>query len=196
MNGDTDLGDVQAQRIGGGSVVEGTTGGGSLADAAPDGPVARDGTGEAVHGAGGAVRAGRRAWAGAAYDGTPGAIGDARRFVVGFLAQLTEEHRGEISSRVAGAAQLVVSELVTNACKYAPGPCVVNVELDGPALEITVWDTDPALPVPREAKPGRVGGHGLEIVRALCESFEVLCEPIGKKIKARIPVRPADGMMA
>ncbi|MDJ0467121.1 ATP-binding protein [Streptomyces sp. H27-C3] len=123
-------------------------------------------------------------------------MGDARRFVVGFLAQLTEQRRGEISARVAGAAQLVVSELVTNACKYAPGPCVVNVELDGRALEITVWDSDPALPVTRAANPGRVGGHGLEIVRALCESFEVLCEPIGKQVKARILVRPADGLVA
>ncbi|MGW7056144.1 ATP-binding protein [Streptomyces sp. NPDC054887] len=129
-----------------------------------------------------------RAWAGAAYDGTSEDIGNARRFVVGFLARLREERRLDISSHVTGVAQLVVSELVTNACKYAPGPCVLSVELAGNALEITVWDSDPVLPVARAADPGRVGGHGLEIVGALCGALEAWREPIGKRVKARVPV--------
>ncbi len=92
-----------------------------------------------------------------------------------------------------GVAQLVVSELVTNARKYAPGPCGVNIEWAGAVLEITVWDTDPALPVVRAADPGRVGGHGLEIVTALCEGFEVRREPFGKRVTARVLAEPAVG---
>lgn len=138
-----------------------------------------------------AVLESRCPWAGTSYDGSPEAIGDARRFVVGFLAQLQEERRAEISPQVTGVAQLVVSELVTNACKYAPGPCVVNVELAGPVLEITVWDSHPVLPVSCATEPDRVGGHGLEIVSALCESFEAQRRPVGKQVKARVSVKPA-----
>lgn len=139
------------------------------------------------------VLGGPYAWAGVAYDGVCEPIAEARRFISGFLTQLQEEQRFEVSSRVAGVVQLIVSELVTNARKYAPGPCVVNVELARPVLEITVWDTDPILPVARAADPGRIGGHGLEIVTALCEGFEAQREPIGKRITARVPVEPTVG---
>ncbi|MET9513206.1 ATP-binding protein [Streptomyces flavidovirens] len=94
------------------------------------------------------------AWAGVAYDGNLEWIGDARRFVTGFLTQLDQEHRIEVPARAAGVAELVVSELVTNVCKYAPGPCVVNVEVAGSVLEITVWDTNPVLPVVCAPDPG------------------------------------------
>jgi two-component sensor histidine kinase len=71
-------------------------------------------------------------------------------------------------------AELVVSELVTNAHKYAPGPCLLDLEVSDGAVEISIWDSDPALPVPQEADPNRVGKHGLEIVMAVCRSFERL----------------------
>ncbi|WP_444852263.1 ATP-binding protein [Streptomyces sp. NPDC000229] len=97
-----------------------------------------------------------------------------------------------VSPQAVGAAQLVVSELVTNACKYVPGPCAVDLEVDGPALQITVWDTDPALPVARAAEPGRIGQHGLEIVMALCEGFDVQREPVGKRIGVRLALTTGD----
>ncbi|MFF8610977.1 ATP-binding protein [Streptomyces sp. NPDC015346] len=133
------------------------------------------------------------AWAGVAYEGNLESIGDVRRFVVGFLTRLRREHRIKVPSPAAGAAELVASELVTNVCKYAPGPCVVNVELAGPALEITVWDTNPAMPQVCAPDPGRIGGHGLEIVTILCQGFEARREPIGKRIKACVPLEPATG---
>lgn len=74
-------------------------------------------------------------------------MGNARRFVTGFLTQLHRKHRIEICALAAGVAELVVSELVTNVCRYAPGLCAVHVELAGPVLEIMVWDTNPSLPV-------------------------------------------------
>ncbi len=131
------------------------------------------------------------AWAGVAFDGNLESIGEARRFVSGFLTRLREDHRIEVSSRAAGAAELVVSELVTNVCKYAPGPCVVDVEVAGPVLEITVWDTNPVLPIVLEPDPSRIGGHGLEIVTAMCEGFKARRERIGKRIRARVPLAPA-----
>ncbi|MCY0924468.1 ATP-binding protein, partial [Streptomyces sp. H27-G5] len=40
----------------------------------------------------------------------------------------------------------------------------------------------PALPI----RAGRVGRHGLEIVMAVCRSFELLREPVGKRVKAAV----------
>ncbi|MGW2897511.1 ATP-binding protein [Streptomyces sp. NPDC001212] len=67
--------------------------------------------------------------------------------------------------------QLLVSELVTNAPKYAPGPCMLTLEATGGAVGVTVWDSEPTLPTARAADPGRVGRHGLEIVLAVSEGF-------------------------
>ncbi|MFP8959175.1 ATP-binding protein [Streptomyces nanhaiensis] len=130
---------------------------------------------------------------GAAYGGASQSVPAAREFVAGFLARLQHTHGIAVASRAAGAAELVVSELVANACKYAPGPCTVDVELTGTVLQITVRDTSPVLPIARAAEPGRIGQHGLELVLALCEGVEMQREPVGKRITARIALQPATG---
>ncbi|MFB7116291.1 ATP-binding protein [Streptomyces sp. NPDC056190] len=95
-----------------------------------------------------------------------------------------------VSGQIMGMVQLVVSELVTNARKYAPGPCTLTLEATGGAVDITVWG-EPTLPTARAADPGRVGQHGLEIVLAVSEGFTARREPVGKRITVTIP--PADG---
>ncbi|MET9479612.1 ATP-binding protein [Streptomyces sp. NPDC006638] len=134
------------------------------------------------------TRAPRR---GAAFDGEPGMIAEARRFARDFLTQLQGEFGVPVSTRLLGDTQLVVSELVTNARKYAPGPCLLDLQLLPDAVEITVWDSESALPIARAAEPGRIGQHGIEIVLALCEGFDVRREPVGKRIKVRLAL--ADG---
>ncbi|SCE34761.1 Anti-sigma regulatory factor (Ser/Thr protein kinase) [Streptomyces sp. DvalAA-14] len=126
--------------------------------------------------------AGQGIWAGAAYDGQTGAIAEARSFTAAFLARARDEHGAEVPAQADADAQLVVSELVTNAFKYAPGPCALNLEIRGPVLELTVWDTNTALPIARAAEPGRIGQHGLEIVFAVADGFDVRREPVGKRI--------------
>ncbi|CAM5705312.1 hypothetical protein SCANM124S_00371 [Streptomyces canus] len=42
--------------------------------------------------------------------------------------------------------QLVVSELVTNARKYALGPCLLGLEISEGAVQISVWDSNTTLP--------------------------------------------------
>ncbi|WP_255306268.1 ATP-binding protein [Streptomyces sp. Wb2n-11] len=187
MNGDQNLHRPQARRADSDRATGEPAGAGAAAS-----PARRDFPG-AVGGAvpGRPVLAGRCVWAGEAFDVTPGVIGDARRFVTGFLAQLHRDGWIEVSPRLTEIAQLVVSELVTNARKYAPGPCAVEVELSGPVLEITVSDTSPVLPLVLPADPARVGGHGLEIVTAVCEDFAAQREPSGKRVKARVPTGPA-----
>jgi anti-sigma regulatory factor (Ser/Thr protein kinase) len=142
-------------------------------------------------GAGAAGTPGACPRATAVYDGEPESIAAARGFACGYLADLSRVHGVLVSSRAIGTAQLVVSELVTNACKYAPGPCLLDCELVGDQLEIAVWDSDGSLPVARAAEPGRIGQHGLEIVMALCDGFDVQREPVGKRIKVRVAMNTA-----
>jgi anti-sigma regulatory factor (Ser/Thr protein kinase) len=121
-----------------------------------------------------------------ALDGGGACIARARHQAAGFLARVQGEHGLPVSQRAMDLAQLVVSELVTNALKYAPGPVLLDLRIGGGMVEIVVWDSDPVLPVARAADAGRVGQHGLEIVMAVVQSFEVQREPVGKRITARL----------
>ncbi|MFH9439229.1 MULTISPECIES: ATP-binding protein [Streptomyces rochei group] len=96
------------------------------------------------------------------------------------------EHGLPVSARAMGMVQLVVSELVTNARKYAPGPCLLDLEINEGAVQITVWDSDTTLPSVQAADPTRIGQHGLEIVMALSQTFCVHREPVGKRITASL----------
>ncbi|WP_405748278.1 ATP-binding protein [Streptomyces canus] len=121
-----------------------------------------------------------------ALDGDGSCIAEARHRAVDFLARVQTEHGMPVSARVMDLTQLVVSELVTNARKYAPGPVLMELRIVGAVVEVVVWDSDPVLPVARAADAGRVGQHGLEIVMAVAQGFEVQREPVGKRITARI----------
>ncbi|MFI8003312.1 ATP-binding protein [Streptomyces sp. NPDC086010] len=133
--------------------------------------------------------------AGAAYDMSPVEIGSARSFVRDFLLTAGSEHGVSVPSRVMDVARLVVSELATNVCKYAPGPCLLDVEVIDDMLAITMWDSGDILPMAHQADPARAGQHGLEIVLAVCQSFEIRREPVGKRIRVQISLldgRPED----
>ncbi|MEU0038682.1 ATP-binding protein [Streptomyces sp. NPDC006333] len=117
-------------------------------------------------------------------DGTDIAL--ARRLAADFLTRGQAEHGLIVSPRGMDLTRLVVSELVTNARKYAPGPILMDLRIDEDVIEVAVWDTDPALPVARAADAGRVGQHGLEIVMAVAQGFEARREPVGKRITARL----------
>ncbi|MFD7136689.1 ATP-binding protein [Streptomyces sp. NPDC059894] len=121
-----------------------------------------------------------------ALDGEDGCIAGARHLTGDFLTRVQREHGVPVSARTLDVAQLVVSELVTNALRHAPGPVLLHLRIDGAAVEIAVWDSDPALPVPRGADPTRVGQHGLEIVMAVAQDVSVVREPVGKRIVARL----------
>ncbi|GAB2768701.1 ATP-binding protein [Streptomyces bullii] len=122
----------------------------------------------------------------AAYEGQPGDIARARDLAHAFLERLQSVHGLPVSERAMDMVQLVVSELLTNACKYAHGPCLLDLQLREGRVEVTVWDSEPMLPVPKAPDPGRVGQHGLEIVMAVSQSFEVHREPVGKRTMAAI----------
>ncbi|WP_233478059.1 ATP-binding protein [Streptomyces mobaraensis] len=130
-------------------------------------------------------------------------IGQARDLARSFLMDAQAVHGLPVSERAMGMVLLVVSELVTNARKYAPGPCLLSLELGDGAVEVTVWDSDPGLPSVGAPDAGRIGQHGLEIVMAVCRSFAMHREPVGKRITAavvladdRAATRPAEVLAA
>ncbi|WP_285574613.1 MULTISPECIES: ATP-binding protein [unclassified Streptomyces] len=122
------------------------------------------------------------------YEMTSGEIAHARAFVRRFLDVAQSQHGMTVSARAVEIAQLVVSELATNVCRYAPGPCLLDLESDGALLDIVIWDSGPVLPAASPADPTRVGQHGLELVLMLCTSFAIHREPVGKRIRVQIPL--------
>ncbi|MGP4002604.1 ATP-binding protein [Streptomyces sp. 8N706] len=122
----------------------------------------------------------------ATYDGRPGTIAAARDLAAGFLAHAQGAGGADITAHSIGIARLVVSELVTNALKHAPGPCLLDLEIDGDSLQITVSDTGTALPAALPHDADRIGRHGLEIVLALCRRLEVDQRAGGKCVRAHV----------
>jgi anti-sigma regulatory factor (Ser/Thr protein kinase) len=124
--------------------------------------------------------------AGYALGGDDGCIADARQHALAFLDQAEADYPLSVPARTRDLTQLVVSELVTNACKYAPGPVLVELRINTHVVDVVVWDSDPTVPAARAADPDRIGQHGLEIVKAVTEDLFIEREPVGKRITARI----------
>ncbi|MDG9702597.1 ATP-binding protein [Streptomyces sp. DH37] len=123
----------------------------------------------------------------AEFDGRPPAIARARDAADAFLAALarttppaTDRHREDVL--------LVVSELVTNAVRHAPGPLTLCLALVRGSIQITVGDTNPAPPRPRaDDLHGGTGGFGWPIVQRLAHHTEVPARAGGKEIHAFLP---------
>ncbi|GGV38431.1 ATP-binding protein [Streptomyces griseoflavus] len=121
-----------------------------------------------------------------ALEGDGAWIAQARHLAAAFLTRARTEDGLSVSTRAVEITQLVVSELVTNARKYAPGPVGLDLRLAGDAVEVIVHDGNPEAPVARNADPDRVGQHGLEIVMAVAQALDVRQGASGKSITARI----------
>ncbi|WP_432028951.1 ATP-binding protein [Streptomyces sp. 1222.5] len=123
------------------------------------------------------------------WDSGVSGIGDARDAVADLLGRA----RPAPDRRSVQDAQLVVSELVTNAAKHAPGPCALLLELlpGSTALRVCVTDTSSEPLRQRPPDPRRVGGHGLHLVSMLAASLEVTRLVRGKRVTATVPLTGA-----
>lgn len=91
-------------------------------------------------------------------------------------------------------AELVVSELVTNVYRYAPGPALIDVDYRDSRISVAVSDTwlnlgEPtATPVELHPLHPSECGYGLLLVTALAASVIEVPLPGGKMIAAILPV--------
>jgi len=87
-------------------------------------------------------------------------------------------------------AELVISELVTNALVHGAGRRELRVALSDAALRLQVIDEGKGMPDPRQAGQGDEDGRGLLLVSALCAAWGVEALPgEGKVVWAEI-LRP------
>ncbi|MFD6285946.1 ATP-binding protein [Streptomyces sp. NPDC060205] len=128
-------------------------------------------------------------------SGDTSCIAAARRLAAEFLTWAGTEQQVAVSAHALGLTQLVVSELVTNARRHAPGPALMELRIADSTVEVTVQDSVPVRPTIHASDPQRIGRHGLEIVAAVVEDFYVELAPTGKRVTAHIaltdtPPRP------
>nr|WNW39743.1 SpoIIE family protein phosphatase [Streptomyces sp. Li-HN-5-13] len=120
----------------------------------------------------------------------PTAVSRARRLVRGTLADWGAEE-------LTDTAELLVSELVTNAVRYASAPIGVRLTL-GDLLLVEISDPLPDPPRERHAGAGDEGGRGLELVRRLALRWGTRAEGLGKVVWFELSntgVQPPDSML-
>jgi serine phosphatase RsbU (regulator of sigma subunit)/anti-sigma regulatory factor (Ser/Thr protein kinase) len=90
--------------------------------------------------------------------------------------------------------ELLVSELVTNAFRYAPGQVTLRLVFEG-ALTVEVLDNSAALPRLRQAGEDDENGRGLQVVSQLADRWGARRTPAGKVVwteQALAEITPAD----
>ena len=106
-------------------------------------------------------------------DGSDGCVSTARGCTRAYLEQCAPR----LPQDAAGDALVLVSELVTNAVVYAPGPCCLYLVESDAELTIAVSDTSTVPPRPRTPDLSRGGGFGWHMLRRLARRVDVYVRP-------------------
>jgi anti-sigma regulatory factor (Ser/Thr protein kinase) len=111
----------------------------------------------------------------------PSETGRARRTVAGLCSDLDVE--------VVEVAQLLTTELVTNALKHGRGDITLAVSRVAGDLRIDVTDDGPGTPEIGGGGPDELGGRGLMVVEALAAVWGVApgSGPHGKTVWFSLP---------
>ena len=99
----------------------------------------------------------------------PTAASDARQSVRRFCADMPRD--------LQTTAQLLTSELVTNALQHGDGAIELQLRADPTALRVEVSDESPERPQRMNASAGSVSGRGMLLVEALASSWGILSHP-------------------
>lgn len=108
------------------------------------------------------------------------APGIARQFVAEALRRWGHD------GAVLDDAQVVLSELATNAILHARSSFAVAVRAEGPVVRISVRDASPVAPTVRDGGPMASSGRGLHLVAALSSDWGVAAAPDGKTVWAEL----------
>ncbi|MEU5538447.1 ATP-binding protein [Streptomyces sp. NPDC020362] len=109
---------------------------------------------------------------------------------------VTEQLRGWGLDRLAGSAELLASELVTNALRYTRGRVRLNLRIRGSRLHCEVEDSSHDSPARREAGADAEGGRGLELLEALTEDWVGAETATGKTVWFELKFSPFDAEVA
>jgi anti-sigma regulatory factor (Ser/Thr protein kinase) len=123
------------------------------------------------------------------YPCTTKAAGSARAWLLSALAAQLPRH--EQAAEVLDEAELVVSELVTNAVLASCSTATVTITTDRCCVRIGVTDDAPGRPTLLHAATDAVRGRGLAIVCMLARDWGVTpVDPGGKEVWAEITLPP------
>lgn len=103
-----------------------------------------------------------RQWEEANFPAEPRSVRAARKFAGRLVAEPSERE----------SVELMVSELATNAMRYADDVFSVRVSLH-PHLRVEVRDANDALPVLKATSSESPGGRGLQIINQLAANWGV-----------------------
>lgn len=109
------------------------------------------------------------------FEPAPSSVPEARRFVRRIVAR----HGG---SQVLKRAELLVSELVTNAIRQARAPVQVEVGLDDRRLRVEVYDNGEGVPQIEHEGLWADHGRGLLLVARLSDRWGVEPARDGKRV--------------
>jgi anti-sigma regulatory factor (Ser/Thr protein kinase) len=105
-----------------------------------------------------------------------------------FVRSIAEEHGGSI---VGEPAELLASELVTNAVRHGQKSVQVGVHLDGRRLRVEVYDDAKDFPMMEQESLWSDHGRGLLLVAAISDHWGV--EPVreGKRVWFELQTDPS-----
>ncbi|MFE5143580.1 ATP-binding protein [Streptomyces fagopyri] len=118
-------------------------------------------------------------------------IAHARHHAAAFLTYVKDHYGVPVAAATVHIVQLIVSELVTNTLKYAPGPALLHLRITGAIVQVELHDSNPLAPSAVTPDPSRAGQHGLAIVAALARTLTVEATSQGKRIIADVVLDPA-----
>ena len=105
----------------------------------------------------------------------PSSVGEARRMIRGGLLHAGRDDLVE-------TAELLVSEIVTNALVHAGTPIVVAFSFPDGVLRVEVSDGSPHAPSPRAYGPSAGTGRGLMLLEDMVADWGVVPAPTGKTV--------------
>ncbi|MFI0238553.1 ATP-binding protein [Streptomyces sp. NPDC016845] len=95
--------------------------------------------------------------------------------------RLTRSFLADHADGTAADAELVVSELVTNATRASARRCRMSLRMDAGELVVEVRDESPGLPRLEPASETAESGRGIALVHALAERWSVRPDRRGGK---------------